>query len=181
MKKYKIHFKIFLLIFLISIRFSLAQEKDIYKGQNTIYYELFGTSGTPVSIQYDRVLFVNPKGYFNASLGFGTFFKNDLKYFTIPSSINYTIGIKKSHFEIGIPIIYRSSETNKYEKKHIFYGVKFAYKYQAKNKIFFKVSTNLLEHYEIKDTTNKDCDFLGCAIDWDKLKYILGFSLGYSF
>ena len=43
----KIHYKIFLLMFIISIHFSLAQENDIYKGQSTIYYELFGTSGAP--------------------------------------------------------------------------------------------------------------------------------------
>ena len=59
MKKHTM--KLFLLILLISIRFSLAQEKDIYKGQSTIYYELFGTSGTPVSIQYDRYYLSNQK------------------------------------------------------------------------------------------------------------------------
>jgi len=171
---------IFLLLFSL---FLIAQEEEkyIFKGQSTVFLETGGTSGTPISIQYDRVLFVGSEGYLNASLGFGTFFKDDLDYFTIPSSINYTIGVKKSHFEIGIPIIYRKTKTNKHKKEHLFYGLKLAYKYQAKEKLFLKITTNFLGHYELKNTSSKDCGLLGCAINWEKLHYLLGLSLGYSF
>ena len=170
-------------IFLIKISISFAQKNNnyIYKGQSAIYYELFGTSGTPNSIHYDRVLSVLPSGYYNASIGFGTFFKNDLKYFTIPTSINYTNGVNKNHFVIGIPIIYRNTETDYYKMEHIFFGVKLAYKYQAKNKFFFKVSSNLLKYYEIIDTSDKEYGLFGRVIDLDRIKYLLGLSFGYSF
>ncbi len=155
-----------------------AQEKSteyIYKGQHAVYYEYQGISGVPYSIHYDRIFIKNEIFYINSSIGVGFESRDSIKYLSIPFSINFTTGVKKHHFEIGLGATYRRFENNKPEveiiKNELFYGLKTGYKFQAKNKIYCRVNLNMYDKKE------KDDSFLNLS----PLDFLLGLGIGYSF
>lgn len=167
-----------LAVFLLANSFLFAQEEKeehISKGQNTIYYEYYGISGSPYSIHYDRIIVKNLKSYINASIGLGTYSNDKEKFFSIPLSFNVTTGIKKHHFEFGMAVTYRKLEKLQSEteliKKDWIWGPKIGYKFQAKNKVFFKLNVNLMNKKEDNDL----------FFDLETLDYLIGLGLGYSF
>ncbi len=155
-----------------------AQEKStvyIYKGQHAVYFEHYGISGVPYSIHYDRNLIKNETFYINSSVGVGFESRDHIKYLSIPFSFNFTTGVKKHHFEIGLGATYRKFEKQKSEVKitrnELFYGVKTGYKFQAKNKIYCRVNLNMYDEKEKYDS------FLNLRF----LDFLLGLGIGYSF
>lgn len=119
------------------------KEESIFKGQSSVYYEYYGTSGSPYSIHYDRIIVKNLKSYINASIGLGTYSNDKEKFFSVPFSFNVTTGIKKHHFEFGMAVTYRKLEKLQSEteliKKDWIWGPKIGYKFQAKIKFFLNL------------------------------------------
>ncbi len=168
--------------------FSLFSQNNVKKdtlnrAKNTVYYEFFGISGSPYSLQYDRVIYQAPSYYINVSGGFGFYNYGGSKKYSFPFSINSTTGKKNNHFEFGLAFIYKNEENQKYTNPNvIFFGPKLGYKYQKRHGsgVFVKSGVNFMLgtiHLQSKKT---DCGLFGCDF-LDNLFYLLGVSVGYSF
>lgn len=156
------------------------KEDKIYKGQSTVYYEFLGISGSFFSLQYDRVIVKNTKSYINASGGVGYYFAEGKNSWSVPLSINYSTGIKtNSHFEVGFALTYVNQFSNEPEMEILYGGVRLGYKFQARDKMFFRISVSpmgkILEFEDHEPCTYLDCDFL------NSFYFFGGLSIGYSF
>jgi len=169
-----------LLFFSLSTFAQSDEETHIYRGLNSIYFEIGGVSMKPFSINYDRVLFIKEETYFSLSIGFGSYgVITDYKGYSIPISFSSTTGVhKKNHFEMGLGLTYSEKKFKDYKNEKIIYGgFRLAYKYQAKEKLFFKVGispfTKLISFQE------KSENFL--LKDIELLLNFFQISIGYTF
>ena len=81
-----------------------------FNKRNTVYGELLGTSGSILSIHYDRIFYESNKLYFDLTAGFGYFpsINNSDSILGIPVSLNLITGKNNHHFELGVGLTYNS-------------------------------------------------------------------------
>lgn len=102
---------IILSVLLLTFTLLNGQESfDSNSKKNTLSIEAVGTSASPLSLNYDRVLFMKPNYHINLSLGFGYFpsVKDWNPIIGIPLTINISMGKTKHFFEVGTGLTYNS-------------------------------------------------------------------------
>lgn len=97
----------------ILLTFNLLKGQETFDSnskKNALSIEAIGTSASPLSLNYDRVLLVKPSYHINLSLGLGyfPFVKNWNPIVGIPVNINMSMGKTKHFFEVGTGITYSS-------------------------------------------------------------------------
>lgn len=159
-----------LTLMLFAFFYAAVSQGNIYfnkLAKNTILIEVVGSSGSNLSLQYDRIIKQLNKSFFNATIGIGYFPSLNAHFnpiYGLPCSLNWTSGLKKHHLEIGLGITYTNGiiqvrdsipPQNKAESlKAVFSTFKISYKYQRKDGGFFlKIGfTPLIQIYRFSKT-----------------------------
>lgn len=157
-----------------------------YKSRNTIYGEFLGTSGSTLSLNYDRIIFESNKMFIDLTAGFGYFpsIDNFDPIVGIPISINITTGVNKLHFEFGFGMTYNAGliqegiSLGDYSEvsslKAIYTTVRIGFKYQKPNGGIF-LRAGLTPMYRIKTIEELN------NVTVSRLMPLLGVGVGYSF
>ena len=178
--------------FLFSQSFIAQTDSDsITLNKNTIFAEIFGSSGSQMSIQYDRIIKTFHNSYLNLNIGFGYLpsLQSDLNpIYGIPLALNWTSGLKQHHFETGLGLTYGNgtvqirdslSPKNKLESYvGIYATLRIGYKYQNPNgPLFFRVGlTPMLKIYRLSRR-----EFYSSPFALGNFLPSVGIGLGYSF
>ena len=157
---------LFFIFFVAYFSNYLFAQTDTLFCKNSVFLELFGSSGLVYNVGYERIFIQKENMKIGAAAGFQYNHFWGEHWDNITSRINILIG-NKHFFETGIGVIYYYSEI----KDNIFFPLRLGYRFQKNSQgLYYKVAfTPLL---------NKGYTFLGDPL------YIIpwaGFTIGYSF
>lgn len=129
----KIVYVILILVLSHSTIYGQDQPSNEKIRKNAFYIELFGSSASIFSMNYDRIIKQFKNGYFNASIGFTPVSYLE-KGHNIPLSLNYTIGKGNKHFEMGVGLgLNRAFDEEKdIDYQRILGNIRLGYKYQPR-------------------------------------------------
>jgi len=173
--------KLYLCIAFIYISFGVIKSQDIAKKTNTLYAEIAGISGTPISIQYDRIINKKENYLVDVTMGFGyfQFSKNWNPIIGFPISLNFANGQFNHHFEFGIGLTYNSGmpqqkiEDFPAESEKAFWAtLRLGYKYQKpEGGLFIRAGFTPLIKIKQYSVLAEETNFLP----------LLGLGIGYTF
>lgn len=155
--------------------------------KHTVLIEIFGSSGSSLSIQYDRILKQTYHSFYNLNCGVGYFpppEKDANPNYGVAISLNRTSGIMKNHLEIGVGLTYSKGiiqerdtpyvSKNTFQSLEAIYStIRIGYKYQKPTGgLFFRVGfTPMIMIYRLSDRKISGENFIPSA----------GIGLGYTF
>ena len=163
----KISLTFLLLICLWFSSFSQKTADSTGIAKNTVLIEIFGSSGSSLSLQYDRILKQNSNSFYNFNCGVGYFprpEKDANPNYGITISFNRTSGIMKNHLEIGVGFTYSKgliqerdtpyvSKSSFQSLEAIYSTIRVGYKYQKPaGGLFFRIGfTPMIKIYKLSE------------------------------